>query len=135
MKNNDKDYPRNIPVFVYGTLRKGYWNHHLLEDATFLAEGTTCDKYAMYAAGYPMVTREQCEVPIQGELYLVSELELKYLDRLEGYPSHYDREMVPIKCDDECMVKDAWMYFLDAAHERRLDHVPSGDYADYKEKR
>ncbi|WP_457623862.1 gamma-glutamylcyclotransferase, partial [Persephonella sp.] len=32
-------------IFVYGTLRKGFGNHRLLENAEFLGIGRTKEKY------------------------------------------------------------------------------------------
>ena len=43
-------------VFVYGTLRRGWWNHRLIEDCTtFLGEAETEDKYSLYVGSLPFV--------------------------------------------------------------------------------
>ena len=45
--------PKAMYVFVYGTLKKGYYNHYLLEDdsgAKFIGPGITIDKYPLVVA-------------------------------------------------------------------------------------
>ena len=95
---------RKIPVFVYGTLRKGYYNHRLLKNAQFMDTGVTVDAYTMYAHSYPLVSRKAQDTSIVGEFYLVSKDEFAELDRLEGYPNYYDRESVKIK------TSSAWLF-------------------------
>ncbi|MBD3793206.1 MAG: gamma-glutamylcyclotransferase [Campylobacterales bacterium] len=36
-----------MTLFVYGTLKKGFENHHFLDGAKFLGEATTKEKYPM----------------------------------------------------------------------------------------
>lgn len=125
---------KKIPVFVYGTLRKGQYNHYFLKDAHYLADGVTENKYGMYAHAYPMVTRDMQDVQIKGELYLVTKEEFKHLDRLEGYPTFYDREKISVVTDNT--VIEAWMYFLDDVKNKHegMYYIASGDYVDYKNK-
>ncbi len=40
-------------VAVYGTLKKGYYNHFLLEECEFLEEGYTKGRYRLFNVGYP----------------------------------------------------------------------------------
>lgn len=73
-------------VFVYGTLKKHFGNHHILQDSKYLGN----DKikgYDMYSLGpFPgIVESENGEGIVQGELYEVNDEVLKELDRLEGY--------------------------------------------------
>jgi len=99
-----------IPVFVYGTLKKGHGNHPALEGATFLGEGQTVAPYALHAGdGLPMVDEANPISPIHGELYLVDAHTLAALDRLEGHPSFYCRKWVPIRHPGGTGY--AWLYF------------------------
>ena len=50
-----------IPVFVYGTLKRGHGNHRELEGATFLGEAQTVDRYALHVQGLPMVDWRETE--------------------------------------------------------------------------
>ncbi|MDQ0976517.1 gamma-glutamylcyclotransferase (GGCT)/AIG2-like uncharacterized protein YtfP [Neobacillus niacini] len=74
-----------IKIFVYGTLRKGEVNAHLLKGATCIAEqcwtnGLLYDT----GCGFPAMKQSQTS-RIYGELYSVSASTLKRLDQLEGY--------------------------------------------------
>lgn len=95
-------FKNSIPVFVYGTLKKGHGNHGLLQSAYFVTKAKTERKMVMVQkrwAGYPHVLDIEDELAhqIPGEIYLVSSDDLKRLDNLEGYRekdpdfSHYIR--------------------------------------------
>ena len=104
-------------VMVYGTLKKGHGNHRLLERSTLLGTTETGPKYTMlHLGGFPGILRGG-ETPIQGEVYEVNEdTLLGSLDRLEGYPSFYDREITTTKFGD------AWIYFL--ANDKHYEGCP-----------
>jgi gamma-glutamylcyclotransferase (GGCT)/AIG2-like uncharacterized protein YtfP len=72
-------------VFVYGTLRRHERNHYLLKDAELVAEQAwTEGRLFDTGFGYPAV-QESLHHVVYGELYLVSEEQLRRLDELEGY--------------------------------------------------
>ncbi len=127
---------RNICIFVYGTLRQGYWNHALLSRAEFVGQGKTVKpEFVMRAVSYPFIsdpTPEDQEFATQivGELYMVSEKEMKELDRLEGYPTFYDRRQIEVLCSATKKPITAWVYINNRPSG---DIIPSGDYADFKE--
>jgi gamma-glutamylaminecyclotransferase len=102
--------PNTIPVFAYGTLKRGHGNHRQLEDATFLGEAVTAASYALHVDGLPMVDRNNPVSPIHGELYLVDDATFADLDRLEGHPLFYRRFLTRVSLVDGT-VKAAWMYF------------------------
>jgi gamma-glutamylcyclotransferase (GGCT)/AIG2-like uncharacterized protein YtfP len=84
----------NARVFVYGTLRRDEINHHLLRDANFCGCHTTAPHYSMVNLGsYPGVVK-QGRTAIQGEVYEVDAGIMAALDRLEGYPTAYSRELI-----------------------------------------
>ncbi|MGO8679229.1 MAG: gamma-glutamylcyclotransferase [Limisphaerales bacterium] len=96
-------------VFVYGTLRRGCWNHGLLAKAEFVGAGKTKRRYAMYVDAIPYVVKEEVS-QIVGEVYAVDQGTLRDLDSLEGYPSWYERQEVDVALDDGRQIV-AWMYF------------------------
>lgn len=82
-----------LRVFVYGTLKRGFWNNHaFLGTAAFLGEAVSvADCFHMYDGGFPYVTNNGIS-RIKGELYeFEDERILAGLDRLEGVPTHYVR--------------------------------------------
>lgn len=84
-------------VFVYGSLMSGFQNHGLLEGARFLCEARTVDPYTMYSLGtYPAVTPEPLTTVV-GEVYEVDDETLAGLDKLEGHPRFYRRELVYVQ--------------------------------------
>jgi gamma-glutamylcyclotransferase (GGCT)/AIG2-like uncharacterized protein YtfP len=93
-------------VFVYGSLKRGFHNHGILEgsNARFRGNHKTEANYTMYSLGsFPGVVQGG-ETSIRGEVYEVDSL--KSLDTLEGYPSFYTR----IKIDTRW--GPVWMYIL-----------------------
>jgi gamma-glutamylaminecyclotransferase len=73
-------------VFVYGTLKRGYRNHHWLAGQTFISEARTEAGYILYGLGeYPgMVQAEKDVDGVVGELWQVTPEALADLDELEG---------------------------------------------------
>ncbi|MEW8385896.1 MAG: gamma-glutamylcyclotransferase family protein [Candidatus Thiodiazotropha sp.] len=81
-------------VFVYGTLRRNEVNHYLLEEARYCGTCLTPPRYKMVNLGaYPGVVRSGGTC-VEGEVYQVSAQQLADLDRLEGYPHAYCREVI-----------------------------------------
>lgn len=79
-----------VKVFVYGTLMKGYWNHHYLEGQKYLGPARI-KGYAMYqVSSFPGIIK-QGQDEICGELYLVDKKTLARLDRLEDEGRLYNR--------------------------------------------
>jgi gamma-glutamylaminecyclotransferase len=127
MQSQDKQ-PEQYRVFVYGTLRKGFSNHRLLNHsgATFVSDAKTIDKYRLTADGIPFVFKQFSDIEITGEVYDVDSNVLSSLDRLEGHPFSYKREIVPTTAGD------AWIYFVNSS-ECFGKKISSGDFNDYRE--
>lgn len=93
-------------VFVYGTLKRGQRNFHYLEEAQFVGEFTTEAAYSIYLIDdYPAVCLDGGQA-VQGEVYLVDDVQLRSLDRLEWYPEYYQR--IEIETDYGL----AWIYIV-----------------------
>lgn len=112
-------------VFVYGSLKTGFCNHHVLEDSdsTFLGEAKTADESFLMASygAYPAVFRTKANqgFSIAGEIFEVDNKGLERLDRLESNGRFYQREQIDIVLDDDDddggfdePVVQAWMYLL-----------------------
>ena len=101
-------------VAVYGSLKQGHGNNRLLADSRCLGVTRTRPEYTLYSLGYFPCVAPHGDTAVQVEVYEVDERVFGNLDRLEGYPSFYDRK----KIDTE--YGEAWMYFID---EERDDNV------------
>ena len=74
-------------VAVYGSLRKGMYNHSLIEDAKYLGKYETKPAYSMYAVStYPGI-KANGHTSITMEVYEVDDDLLELVDQLEGYSS------------------------------------------------
>jgi gamma-glutamylcyclotransferase (GGCT)/AIG2-like uncharacterized protein YtfP len=101
-------------VFVYGTLKQGRGNHRILETSKLINSAETVKEFTMYSLGmFPAVVPDnKLPTKIKGEVYEVTDPEVaRRLDRLEGYPSFYDRQEVSV-LDEDGNEHTAWMYFI-----------------------
>lgn len=111
-------------LFVYGTLRKGQGNHHLLRSSTFLGLAKTKDCYALYGGSIPFLSRTESISQVTGEVYSVDGAILERLDELEGHPHAYKREQAEVVLENGTEVT-AWIYF----HDKPVGHlIESGDF-------
>ncbi|NPE27940.1 gamma-glutamylcyclotransferase [Methanococcoides sp. SA1] len=100
-------------LFVYGTLKRGYVNHHLLERSTFVLETCTEKKFQILDMGdFPAVVKDVPVSTIDGELFNVDDGTLSDIDAFEG--KWFERGEVVLQ--DSSI---AWMYYLseDVSHE------------------
>jgi len=103
-------------VFVYGTLRRGFCNHHFLNGAALLGPARTAQPYGLHLeAGIPYLLADEARYPVVGELYRVDAAVLAGLDRLEEHPRVYERRLADIVMDDG-QQRPAWIYFARRAH-------------------
>jgi gamma-glutamylaminecyclotransferase len=111
-------------IFVYGTLRKGQWNHYLLDGSKFLGMARTKQKYALYGSGIPFLSRTRAVSQVTGEVYAVDEATLQRLDELEGHPDAYTRELAEVVLENGTELT-AWIYFYDLTQGELIE---SGDF-------
>lgn len=91
-----------MKVFVYGTLKRGYGNHRLLEYKPFLGIGVTDIRYNMISGGFPVIMSSDDGLPVKGEVYdITGDIPcLDNLDRLEGEGVMYHRREVPVTMEN-----------------------------------
>lgn len=122
-----------INLFVYGTLKRKFHNNRLLVDQQFIGEATTWNNYVMRREGIPFVYKSSQAYcgddviegsQINGELYSVDDEALSRIDRLEGHPSWYCRDVVNIYLHkkDGMWSGQAWLYFMKL--EKEKDGIP-----------
>lgn len=119
-------------VFVYGTLRKHESNSDFMSGATLVAEQAwTVGILYDTGHGYPAL-KESSNERVYGELYLVSEEQLKSIDQLEGYSENaednlYHRKKQIIFYDTG--KKEAYIYFIAEQNSCMLkDPIKLGDW-------
>lgn len=85
-------------LFVYGTLKRGLSNHHLLAGQQFLGEAQTEPLYRVLDLGpHPGLVLDRAHgLAIRGELWSVSPACLAELDRFEEVPGPFIRAGVKI---------------------------------------
>lgn len=86
----------NTRIFVYGTLKRGYSNHRLLEGAHFLGDAYTVDTFKMIHVGYPVILPDDDGDPVNGEVFDVNTETLINLDALENEGVMYDRKLINV---------------------------------------
>lgn len=99
-------------VFVYGSLKRGFHNAPLLEEAEFMGTALTVSPYMMLDAGAFPLLLDPSEFAhmrnyadffgrARGEIYKVDETMLARLDHLEGHPHFYRRSRIDVRLADE----------------------------------
>uniref|UniRef100_A0AC34GSE0 Gamma-glutamylcyclotransferase family protein n=1 Tax=Panagrolaimus sp. ES5 TaxID=591445 RepID=A0AC34GSE0_9BILA len=117
-------------VFVYGTLKKGEPNYHVLNDPKngsikFLGIAETMETF-------PLIVATQFNIPfalnlpkhgknIIGEVYSVNDAKLEFMDKLEMHPILYKRELQRIKMKETNEEMLAWIYLLETWKDELLE--------------
>src|SRR5580692_5776858 len=90
-------------LFVYGTLKRGLRNNHLIADQEFLGEVQTEPLYRVIDLGpHPgLVVDKVNGLAVRGELWVLSESSLKDLDAFEEVPGPFIRTEIRIAGREE----------------------------------
>lgn len=120
---------QRMKVVVYGTLKKGYGNHHVLGSAELISEVIVPGfslYYSGHNGGFP-VARKDDGSSIKAELYDISsdpERILQNLDWLEAEGRMYDRVTV-LGCENTFMYLGVEKFWGDF---KELGHCPRNDF-------
>jgi gamma-glutamylaminecyclotransferase len=99
-------------MFVYGSLMRGYCNHHLLETSKFVSRARTIEKFAMFSSSFPYVNSNFQISHIEGEVYeVIDEKSWEELDELEEHPDVYERRPCQVELLATGKVITAELYF------------------------
>ena len=131
-----------IILFTYGTMRYGVYNHARITDlkATYVGHGNTTEPFVMVGRNEPRQIpyvgkvdsddkRHGNETPIRGDCYLIDKKTLDRVDRAEGHPYFYYREVAHVRLDNGRIVKCV-IYLFDS-DENWGELIPSGDFIEY----
>lgn len=103
-------------LFVYGTLKKGFCNHHVLGSARFIQQDELLGFDMHHLGGFPAIvpaSERDIELygidTVKGELYEINDKDLRMVDRLEGYregcsDSFYERTTVLLESGEQALV-------------------------------
>jgi gamma-glutamylaminecyclotransferase len=117
-------------VFVYGTLKQGLPNHHLLPPSKFVGACSTVARWPLVVAGdwfSPTLLEDSgsgCEVT--GELYSMDGPSLEFLDDLEGVGAPLGFDRIEIIVDIRGL--PVWTY---AKPSERVSLIHEGPLATY----
>lgn len=102
-----------MKLFVYGSLKKGYWNHEFIERSSFLGKYHTVEKYVLVIKNeLPFVATTPSVSHIYGEVYDVDESTLHAIDKMEQNGRWYTRRPVQL-VDENGQQMVAELYFND----------------------
>lgn len=136
------------PVFVYGTLRPGQGNYHLMSEAAEGSSRATLNGHAIYGAhrGFPYAAEHDDPSAVTvGDIVWLSDTQhgaraRDNMDGLEGfnsdYPSssHYERVLRDVTFTDSegnAQTVKAWTYMARGSARRQLreeDRIADGDW-------
>lgn len=108
-------------LFVYGTLKRGESQFHLLTHADWLNEIETGEGYALVDCGeYPAMVEEGTG-RVLGELVEIPRELLSALDAYEGAPELFQRTRIRLENGERAVG-----YVIRESTARRFPRIPSG---------
>lgn len=119
-------------VAVYGSLRKGLYNHYLMSHSDFIKTVSVEVPFKMISMSdrFPALIPTKENNLVVFELYKVDDKTARNLDILEGYPDFYSKKY--IKIEDE----DYLVYYLSPLKiTNEGEVVESGDWTEFKHKK
>lgn len=119
-------------VAVYGSLRKGLYNHYLMSHSDFIKTVSVEVPFKMISMSdtFPALIPTKESNLVVFELYKVNDKTARNLDILEGYPDFYSKKY--IKIEDE----DYLVYYLSPLKITNEEEVvKSGDWTKFKHKK
>ena len=125
-------------VFVYGTLKRGFPNHHYMTGATYIGDARTVDAYPLVVGGTwftPYLIPETGDGHrVKGEIWDVPEPMMPALDQLESVhlPNGYRRKVIAVVFEGTGERTEAWAYFRERQH---ITVIHTGAMDDYQDRR
>jgi gamma-glutamylcyclotransferase (GGCT)/AIG2-like uncharacterized protein YtfP len=123
---------KKYKVAVYGSLRKGLYNHYLMSHSDFIKTVSVEVPFKMISMSdrFPALIPTKENNLVVFELYKIDDKTARNLDILEGYPDFYSKKY--IKIEDE----DYLVYYLSPLKITNEEEVvKSGDWTEFKHKK
>lgn len=113
-------------IAVYGTLRKGFGNHRLIQNADYLGTFKTEPIYNLYSLGGFPGLKNNGDTSVVMEVYAVTDEEAYHVDCLEGYtpgqPAYfYDKQDI----ETPWGTAGVYIYVNSISEDRKIE---SGDF-------
>ncbi len=113
------------PIFVYATLKKGFFNNYILDGFPFIGNATTREKliFVRNFSTPVLIKNNLCDTYgkfIKGEVYGIKGTDI--LDRIEGNGLQTEPRMIPCTFDDDETERIILCRtYIDNSHEHYLD--------------
>jgi len=109
-------------VAVYGTLKRGYSNHHLLDKACYIGSDTLTSLTLYDLGPYPGALPKPSD-GVEVEVYAVNSLLLATLDELEGYDPEATKTSLYLRKRMQTCHGQAWVYLYNrpVSNRQRID--------------
>lgn len=96
-------------VAVYGTLKQGCSNHHLLDKACYIGPDTLASLTLYNLGSYPGALPKPSD-GVRVEVYAVNDSLLAMLDKLEGYDPEAEKKSLYLRKRIQTCHGLAWVY-------------------------
>ena len=118
-----------VKLIVYGTLMSGESNHRFCRNAVNITPCTITGTLYDTGYGFPAFVPEG-ENTVAAELIEIPFEDWEAVDRLEGYPRLYDRQLYPGKLADGTEVS-GWVYIMTELPDQ-AKVIESGSWKEYR---
>ena len=120
---------KTVKLIVYGTLMSGERNHKFCKNALSIEPCTVTGTLYDTGCGFPAFVPEG-ENTIHAELIEIPLRDWFAIDRLEGYPKLYDRQLYPCTLPDGT-TDSGWIYIMNNLPPM-AKVIKSGDWKGYR---
>ena len=118
-----------VKLIVYGTLMSGERNHHFCQNAVSLTPCTITGTLYDTGYGFPAFMPEE-NTSVQAELIEIPLADWADVDRLEGYPRLYDRQLLQATLADGGEAT-GWVYIMTELPDG-AKVIESGSWKEYR---
>ena len=118
-----------VKLIVYGTLMSGERNHRFCRNAVSVTSCTVTGTLYDTGYGFPAFVPEGNTI-VKAELIEIPLADWADVDRLEGYPRLYDRQLLQATLADGSEAT-GWVYIMTELPEQ-AKVIESGDWKEYR---
>ena len=123
---------KTVQIIAYGTLMTGERNHRFCRNAVGIRPVTITGTLYDTGWGFPAFVPGETGA-VRAELIEIPIADWPDMDRLEGYPRLYDRQLIPATLEDGNTV-EAWVYVMNNIPEQ-AKVIAGGDWKARDQKR